>query len=82
MSAITHDSSSKSKSCWPLIKKTTNFTLIDFFFFFFLIFGSSYLHFFFFEGKLPTSKLIRTRTFGSFVSIGYVQVSLAVFAHL
>ena len=33
MSAITHDSSSKSKSCWPLIKKTTNFTLIDFFFF-------------------------------------------------
>ena len=60
-------------------KKNTNFTLIDFFFF--LIFGSSYLHFFF-EGKLPTSKLIRTRTFGSFVSIWYVQVSLAVFAHL
>ena len=81
MSAITHDSSSKSKSCWPLIKKTTNFTLIDFFFFL-KIFGSSYLHFFFFEGKLPTSKLIRTRTIGSFVSIWYVQVSLAVFAHL
>ena len=47
MSAITHDSSSKSKSCWPLIKKTTNFTLIDFFFLK-KIFGSSYLHFFFF----------------------------------
>ena len=32
--------------------------------------------------KLPTSKSIRTRTFGSFVSIWYVQVSLSVFAHI